>query len=91
MSRICFAVFCRKLRMSTLTYCRHLDIGTHPPRMALPRTVWIRLDRLHIRLGRFCSWLHKWIMDPSAACGPEEQTVDHVVLHCPIHPSSTSA
>ena len=67
MSRICFAVFCRKLRISTLTYCRHLDIGTHPPGMALLKTARFRLDRLHIRLGRFRSCLHKWIMAPSAA------------------------
>jgi len=31
--------------------------------------------------------LHKWGMAPSAACecGAEEQTVDSVVLQCPIH------
>ena len=68
MSRICFVVFCRKLRISTLTYCRHLDIGTHPPGMALPRTAQVRLDRLHIRLGRFRSCLHKWNIAPSASC-----------------------
>jgi len=67
-SRICFAVFCRKLRISTLTYCRHLDIGTLPLGMALLRTARFRLDRLHIRLGRFRSCLHKWITAPSAAC-----------------------
>jgi len=33
------------------------------------------------------SCLYKWDMTSSAACecGAEEQTVDHVVLHCPIH------
>jgi len=68
MSRIGFAVFCRKLRISALTYCRHLDIGTHPLGMALLRTARFRLDRLHIRLGRFRYCLHKWIMALSAAC-----------------------
>jgi len=31
--------------------------------------------------------LNKWGIVPSAACecGAEEQTVDHVVLQCPIH------
>jgi len=68
MSRICFAVFYKKLRISTLTYCRHLDIGTHPLGMALLKTARFRLNRLHIRLGRFRSCLHKWIMALSAAC-----------------------
>jgi len=68
MSRICFAVFCRKLRISKLTNCRNLDIGTHPLGMALLRTARFGLDRLHISLGRFLSFLHKWIMALSAAC-----------------------
>jgi len=65
----------------------HPDTGTHSPGMALTRTAWVRLNRLRTGLGRFCSCLHKWGMAPSAACecGTEEQTVDHVVLHCPIH------
>jgi len=32
--------------------------------------------------GPFCSLI---------TCGAEEQIVDHVVLHCPIHRASTSA
>jgi len=40
---------------------------------------WVRLNRL-----RTC--LCKWGMASSAACEyGAEQTVDHVVLHCPIH------
>ena len=33
------------------------------------------------------SYLYKWGMTPSSACecGTEEHTIDHVVLHCPIH------
>jgi len=44
-------------------------------------------NRLHTYVGRFRSCLRKWGMVPSAACecGAEEPTVDHVVLHCPIH------
>jgi len=47
----------------------------------------IRLDRLHTGVGRFRYCLHKRGMASSAACecGTEEQTVDHVVLQCPIH------
>jgi len=62
-------------------------IGIHPPGMALPRTAWVRLDRPHVHVGRFRSWLHRCGMAPSGVCecGAEEQTLDHVVLHCPIH------
>jgi len=63
------------------------DIGTHPPEMTLPRTAWVRLNRLRIGVGRRTHppCLHS--MAPSAACecGAEE-TVDHVVLQCPMHP-----
>jgi len=66
-----------------------IDIGAHPPGMALRRTAWVRHNRLHTCVGRFRSCLYKWDMAASAArgCGAEEQTVDHVVLHCPIHRS----
>ena len=41
----------------------------------------------HRGVGRFRSCLYKWSMASSVAgeCGAEEQTVDHVVLQCPIH------
>ena len=57
------------------------------PRMTLPRRAWVRLKRLHTSVGCFRSCLYKWGMASSAACecGAEEQTVDHVVLQCPIH------
>jgi len=58
------------------------DTGTHPPGLALPRTAWVRHNRLRTGVGRSRSYLHKWSMAPSAACerGTEEQTVHHVVL-----------
>ena len=58
-----------------------------PPGMTLPRRAWVRLSHLRTSAGRFRSCLYKWGMASSAAyeCGAEEQTVDHVVLHCPIH------
>ena len=65
------------------------DIGTHPPGMALPRTAWVRLNRLRTGVGRFGSCLYNWAMASSAACefGAEERTIDHVVLQCPIRRS----
>jgi len=58
-----------------------------PPGMtSLPRRAWVRLNRLYNSIGRFRSCLYKWGMASSAVCecGAEEQTVDHVVLQCPI-------
>jgi len=74
---------CRTPRDSTFIP----DIGTHPPGMALPRTTWVRINRLRTVVRRFYSCLYKLGMTPSAACecGEEEQIVDHVVLQCPIH------
>jgi len=54
--------------------------------MTLPRRAWLRLNRLRTGVGRFRSCLYKWGMASSAACEcGAEQTVDHVVLQCPIH------
>jgi len=55
--------------------------------MTLPRTAWVRINRLRTGVGRFRSCLYKWVMAPSAPCdyGAEEQTVDHVVLQFPMH------
>ena len=58
----------------------------HTPGMTLPRRAWVRLNRLRTGVGRFRSCLYKWGMASSAACEcGAEQTVDHVVLHCPVH------
>ena len=74
-----------KTLQNTIYFTFIPDIGTHPPR-TLPRTAWVRLNRLRTGVGRFRSRLYKWGMASSAACecGPK-QTVDHVVLQCPIH------
>jgi len=55
--------------------------------MALPRTAWVRLNRIRTDVGRFHSCLRNWGMAPSGGCerGAEKQTVDHVVRQCPIH------
>jgi len=45
-----------------------------------------RYQQNHRQNHRFRSCLYKWGMASSAACEcGAEQTVDHVVLHCPIH------
>ena len=61
--------------------------GTLHSGMTLPRRAWVRLNRLRTGVGRFRSCLYKRGMASSAVCefGAEEQTVDHVVLQCPIH------
>ena len=55
-----------------------------PPSLnGLPKnSVGLRTD-----VGRFRSCWYKWGMSSSAACecGADKQTVDHVVLQCPIH------
>jgi len=61
----------------------------HPPGMTLPKTAWVRLNRLRTGVGRFRSCLHiRGMTAPSAACecgaDAEEQTDDYV-LHCPNH------
>jgi len=63
------------------------DTGSHPPGMALPRRAVVRLKHLRTDVGRFHSCLYKWGMASSAVCecGAKEQTVDDVVLQCPIH------
>jgi len=64
------------------------DTGNHPPGMTLPRTAWVWLNHLRTAVGYFRSCFHKWSMPTSAACegSAEEQTADHVVIQCPIHP-----
>jgi len=64
-----------------------LDTSTHPLGMTLPRRAWVQLKCLRTGVGRFRSCLYRWGMASSAACecGTEEQTVDHVVLQCPIY------
>ena len=52
------------------------DIGTQPPRMVQPLTMWVRFNRLRTGVGRLLSCLHKWSMALSTACecGAEEKT-----------------
>ena len=54
--------------------------------MDLESAAWVRLNRLHTGVGRFHNDMYKWGLAQSATCdcGAEEQTVDHVVLDCPV-------
>jgi len=54
--------------------------------MTFPRRAWVRLNHLRTGVKRFRFCLYKWGIASSAAfeCGAE-QTVDHVILHCPIN------
>ena len=63
------------------------DTGEYSSRVTLPRRAWVRLNCLRIGVVRFYSCLYKWRMalSPACECGAEEQTVEHVVLQCPIH------
>ena len=40
------------------------DTGTHPPGMTLPRTAWVRHNRLRTGVGRFRSCVRKWVWLP---------------------------
>ena len=78
----------RTLRGSTLS-----SMTSAPPFLEWPRQEQRGSGRLRTGVGRLRSCLHKWGIAPSAACecGEVEQTVDHVVLHCPIHWSPCGA
>lgn len=55
--------------------------------LALPRRVWINLNRLRTGHGNCNEMLHKWkyINDPSCPCGEPHQIMAHLLLTCPIH------
>ena len=56
-----------------------------PLGMGLPRTSWVKLNRLRTGVGRFHSSMYKWGVAPSpnCECGSSEQTADHIVSTCP--------
>ena len=62
-------------------------ISSVPFEMFFPRPPWVRLNRLRISFGLFCSTMHKWGMAPTTVCesGAKEQTAEHVMLSCPIY------
>ena len=62
-------------------------VSSRPLGMSLPRTSWVRLNRLRTGVGRFHSSMYKWGLAPSpnCLCGATEQTADHVISSCLIH------
>ena len=55
--------------------------------MSLPRTSWVRLNRLRTGVRRFHSSMYKWILAPSpnCECGAPEQNAHHVISLCLLH------
>ena len=65
--------------------------STRPMGMGLPRSSWVRLNRLRAGVGCFQSFMHKWCLAPTSncECGAAEQTAEHIVLTCPVHRAPT--
>ena len=63
-------------------------VSSRPLGMSLPRTSWVKLNRLWTGVERFHSSMYKWGLAPSSnrECGATEQTADHVISSCLIHP-----
>ena len=61
--------------------------SSRPLGTSLPKTSWVRLNRLPTGVGRFHSFMYKWGLAPSpnCECGATEQTADHVISSCLIH------
>ena len=65
--------------------------STRPMGIDLPRSPWVRLNRLRAGVGRFQSFMHKWDLAPTSncECGAAEQTAEHIILTCPVHRAPT--
>ena len=65
--------------------------STRPMGMGLPRSSWVRLNRLRAGVGCFQSFMHKWGLASTSncECGTAEQTAEHIILTCPIHRAPT--
>ena len=61
--------------------------STRPMGMGLPRSSWVRLNRLQAGVGCFQSSMHKWGLAPTSncECGTVEQIAEHIILTCPVH------
>ena len=61
--------------------------GVRPIEMCLPRTSWVRLNRLRTGVGRYHSSMYKWGLAPSpnCECGATEQSAHHVIFSCLLH------
>ncbi len=58
-----------------------------PPGFDLPRTDWVRLNRLRTGHGRFRSNMYTagYINNPACDCGAPKQTSKHIIEECPKH------
>ena len=56
-----------------------------PLGMGLPRTSWVKLNRLRTGVGCFCSFMYKWGLAPSPNCCVAPPFADHFISTCPIH------
>ena len=65
--------------------------STRPMGMGLPRSSWVRLNRLRAGVGCFQSSMQKWGLASTSncECGAVEQTAEHIILTCPIHRAPT--
>ena len=64
---------------------------TRPMGMGLPRSSWVRINRLRAGVGCLQSFMHKWGLAPTSncECGAAEQTAEHTILTCPVHRAPT--
>ena len=76
----------------SLTFRQHLHVfvpraSSRPLGMGLPKTSWVKLNRLRTSVGRFYSSMYKWGLAPSpdCECAATNQTADHVISTCPIY------
>ena len=62
-------------------------VSCSPLGMVLPRTSWVKVNRLRAGFGRFHSSMYKWCLAASLnrERGATDQTADHVISTCPIH------
>ena len=61
--------------------------SSRPLGIGLPRTSWVKLNRLRTGVGCLYSFMYKLSLAPSpnCECGATNQTADHVISTCAIH------
>jgi len=63
------------------------SLGPSSPRMTLPRSSRVRLNRLLAGVGLFRSIMHKWglVSSVTRSCGEEEKTAAHKLASCLLY------
>ena len=61
--------------------------STRPMGMGMPRSSWVRLNRLRAGVGCFQSFMRKWGLAPTSNC--ECGAAEHIILTCPVHRAPT--